>query len=305
MLVVISYLWLRHVILELNEKLYSSKTATRLARLPLAIFTLVAAANPFTHFLFLIDTSNLYVRNDGVIMHWVISYGYMIVATILVLVKIVQEKNKLRRRAIIPLMYFFIAPFIAAIIQMLFYGITSTQVGITISLVMICLSYQRSQIVTDLLTGLNNRNGLYKFLNDYVSKHSETALTLIMIDINNFKQVNDRFGHGEGDNALRNTAVALKEACRDIPGRPFLCRYGGDEFVVALIGGDGARIETLKNAIRQKAQEHSVHNEEGYELSVSLGSATELCGNLDEAELLLVTADEAMYKEKTKKISRT
>lgn len=298
MMVIISYLWFRHVILELNENLYYSKKAKFFTWLPLAIFTMIAVTNPFTHFLFLIDENNLYVRNDGIIVHWAIAYGYLIVATILVIVKIVREKNKLRRRAIIPLMYFFIAPFIAAMIQMLFYGITSTQVGITISLVMICLSYQKGQIVTDLLTSLNNRNGLYKFLNDYVGKHSEIALTLIMIDVNNFKHVNDRFGHGEGDNALKNTAVALKEACKEISGRPFLCRYGGDEFVVALIGMDKEGIKNLEQSIKQKTLEQSMHNEVGYKLFVSLGSATGVCATLDEAEQLLATADEAMYKAK-------
>lgn len=66
-------------------------------------------------------------------------------------------------------MYFIIAPSIAPVIQMLFYGVTSTQVGITLSIVILCITNQNAQILTDPLTKLNNRRGLDGYLDYYLS----------------------------------------------------------------------------------------------------------------------------------------
>lgn len=135
-----------------KNKAYISKKFIFLLRASLILFTVIAIMNPFTDFLFSIDDANLYVRGQGVIVHWIITWSYFLIATVMVDHALIIEKNKLKRQAMISLLSFFVAPLIASLIQMIFYGVTSTQVGITIAIVMIYLYSQNSQILTDRLT---------------------------------------------------------------------------------------------------------------------------------------------------------
>lgn len=295
-LVVIAYLWMKFVHLRINKVPKFKKGL--LVKLPLIIFSLTAVANPFTDFLFLINEKNLYVRGNGIVLHWLITYLYFIVTTIQVIKLLIFEKNKLKRQEIIPLAYFFIAPLVCSIIQMLFYGVTSTQVGVTISLVMICLSYQSNRILTDTLTGLNNRRGLEHFIYEFTLHYPKTNLAFLLIDLNKFKLINDKYGHTSGDKALCYTADVLKEVCKETTKRPFLCRYGGDEFVLALINESDDSISHIVKGINEKLQEKSAWEGTPYTLSASVGIGSGLCSSIDDARKLISVADQKMYENK-------
>ncbi|OVX06080.1 hypothetical protein BME42_05115 [Klebsiella pneumoniae] len=84
------------------------------------------------------------------------------------------------------------------------------------------------QAIKDPLTGLYNRRGFEKM---YESISSGKQVNIIAIDIDHFKQVNDRFGHDAGDKVLQELATLLKEICRE---NDFICRFGGEEFVIVI-----------------------------------------------------------------------
>jgi diguanylate cyclase (GGDEF)-like protein len=91
----------------------------------------------------------------------------------------------------------------------------------------------REQSLTDPLTGISNRRAFDKHLNDLLEYAAETGgkFTMMMIDLNNFKQVNDTYGHTVGDGVLVRAALSLQSVIR---GKDFLARYGGDEFAILL-----------------------------------------------------------------------
>ena len=91
------------------------------------------------------------------------------------------------------------------------------------------------------------------FLNHKVKNHEE-KLFLFMIDVDNFKSINDCYGHLEGDNALIYTANVLKRACAPFRKRPYIARFGGDEFIVVLEGEDqdAQRMEESIQALLKK-----------------------------------------------------
>ena len=91
------------------------------------------------------------------------------------------------------------------------------------------------QVSVDKLTQVNNRQNLLSYLSYKINNHEETVY-LIMMDIDKFKTINDTYGHLAGDDALICVAKALKQACAQFKKRPFIARYGGDEFVVILEG---------------------------------------------------------------------
>ena len=298
---IISFLWMVYVFTKLKI-IKNYKKELLFWAIPLIAISVAVVSNHFTDFYFKIDENNLYERNVGVHFHWIVSWFYLLLATAMAIYKIMKEKNKNRRRKIATLILFFIAPAISAVIQMLFYGISCTQVGITISLVAISLEEQNNQILTDALTGLNNRYGFNKYWEIYMQHHLETELFLMMIDINNFKQVNDKFGHLEGDRALTDVAYVLKDSCENADSKLFVCRYGGDEFLVAGCNCTKDEIMDLKNQIDKKLKEKNILGDYQYELSVSMGVASSICLNSDDIDNLLRIADEAMYEEKKNRV---
>ncbi|MBI5782186.1 MAG: GGDEF domain-containing protein, partial [Gammaproteobacteria bacterium] len=154
------------------------------------------------------------------------------------------------------------------------------------------------QAVTDVLTGLYNRRYLYDI---YPKLWSETlrqngGLSVILIDLDHFKSVNDRFGHLTGDKVLVHLADVLRESCRV---SDFLFRMGGEEFLVLTHAGiEGARVQADK--IRE-ALERGPINEGQFTIRVtaSLGVAqAEETDGLNGLTQTLARADKALYAAK-------
>src|SRR5215469_10000757 len=165
------------------------------------------------------------------------------------------------------------------------------------------LKYQQAEnsATTDYLTGLPNARSLFLQLDRELArcKRDNTSLTVMVSDMDGFKQINDRFGHLEGNRVLRLFAQALKDTCREYD---YVARMGGDEFVVIApgLGADaaGKRAEHMRALARHAGQE--VCNEEI--LSLSVGRAVFPDDGNDAAQLLS-EADRRMYVEKQKQLA--
>jgi diguanylate cyclase (GGDEF)-like protein len=114
-----------------------------------------------------------------------------------------------------------------------------------------------------------------------------------MLDLDNIKQVNDRFGHATGDAALKEVAAALKASKRDTDS---VFRWGGDEFVVLL---PEVRPEAAHHAMQRLLERVSAIDVQGLKLGASVGLASYPTDGLD-AEGLLHRADGRMYEKKAK-----
>ncbi|MEA4923544.1 MAG: diguanylate cyclase [Eubacteriaceae bacterium] len=297
MLVLIAWCWTMYVLEKL--RLTFSRRLSFVLALPLMLFTVAAVSNPITHFLFMIDHNNIYHRDYGIYMHWIVGGFYLLLPMAAVIYKVVHERSAAKRREMTPFMSFVIAPLIASVLQMKFYGMTIIQAGVTISILMVFIAVQNGkvgQVLTDVLTGLNNRRGLEGFLEFHVQRPVE--LTVIMMDLDFFKKVNDEYGHSMGDRALVYAAEALKKACGSMSGRPYLCRYGGAEFIIAGVDQSRAEIDDLKNAVNREVDRISHDSNEPFTLSLSIGVASKICMDMNDAEALIKLADEEMYKDK-------
>ena len=165
------------------------------------------------------------------------------------------------------------------------------------------LKYQQAEnsAITDYLTGLPNARSLFLQLDRELArcKRDNSSLTVMVSDMDGFKQINDRFGHLEGNRVLRLFAQALKDSCREYD---YVARMGGDEFVVIAPGlasdGAGKKAEQMRVLARHAGSE--VCGEEI--LSLSVGRAVYPADGND-AEQLLAEADRRMYLEKQKQIA--
>jgi diguanylate cyclase (GGDEF)-like protein len=165
------------------------------------------------------------------------------------------------------------------------------------------LKFQQAEnsAITDYLTGLPNARSLFLQLERELArcKRDNSSLTVMVSDMDGFKQINDRFGHLEGNRVLRLFAQALKDSCREYD---YVARMGGDEFVVIAPGltadASGKKAEQMRALARQAGNE--VCGEDLLSLSVGRAMYPE-DGN--DAEQLLAEADRRMYLEKQKHLS--
>jgi two-component system cell cycle response regulator len=163
------------------------------------------------------------------------------------------------------------------------------------------------QSITDALTGLRNRRFFDERLHEEFGRAQRYSdpVSLIMLDLDHFKRVNDRFGHQTGDLVLRESAGLLRGSLRD-PDIP--ARYGGEEFAVILpkthVQGALAVAERVWRAIGNKVFRHSVGDGPGsappveLRVTVSIGIAFFPSKDITTADLLVKFADEALYQAK-------
>jgi diguanylate cyclase (GGDEF)-like protein/putative nucleotidyltransferase with HDIG domain len=153
-----------------------------------------------------------------------------------------------------------------------------------------------SSATTDYLTTLPNARSLFLQLDAELSRsrRANLPLAVLVLDLDGFKQVNDRYGHLEGNKVLREVSKALKSACREYD---YIARMGGDEFVVLLPGVEP--FDAARKAVQFQQALSEVCRDLLYSasLTVSIGVA-HFPLDAEDAEQLLSEADRRMYKEK-------
>ena len=152
----------------------------------------------------------------------------------------------------------------------------------------------REQATTDGLTGLANHRTLRRALDRELarSRRSRQPVSIVFVEVDGFKKINDEFGHLHGDQILRAVATVLRHSCRETD---FVARFGGDEFVLLLPQTELTNAARVAERVRQGVAE--IQRVESTRVTASLGIATCL-GNGTSGDALLEAADRAMYQAK-------
>jgi two-component system cell cycle response regulator len=153
--------------------------------------------------------------------------------------------------------------------------------------------------VVDPLTSMHNRRYLQRHLGPLVAQNVERArpVSLLMLDVDHFKAVNDSYGHEVGDEVLREVARRISTGVR---GLDLCCRFGGEEFVAVFSGADPSIARMIAERLRTNvaSEPFPISTERGpLSVAVSVGIAT-TAGRDDTAETLLRRADLALYRAK-------
>ncbi|MFA6827491.1 MAG: GGDEF domain-containing protein [Bacilli bacterium] len=195
------------------------------------IFSTLSIISVFStndNYLFYINEDNIYMR--GKLFFLTVMYTGLLLlgATLIVFI----NRKKVDRRLFTSLFFFPIPPIIGIILQSIFYGTSLICLGVTISALFVHMHLQAIQMNTDYLTKIYNRRKLIFKLKDLILKAKpDKTFTGILIDIVEFKNINDSYGHQFGDLVLIKTSEILNNV---IGSKNWVYRYGGDEFFIIL-----------------------------------------------------------------------
>jgi diguanylate cyclase (GGDEF)-like protein len=151
----------------------------------------------------------------------------------------------------------------------------------------------------DELTGLLNRRGFLSMAQQQlkIAQREDWELVLLFADLDSLKNINDNFGHTEGDRALKSIATVLKKTFRT---SDLIARLGGDEFIVLALNAPAAGVQKMKTRLKSNLDQHNSQNRY-YQLSLSIGIAQFDPNHETSLESMIVEADKALYDNKRKK----
>lgn len=155
----------------------------------------------------------------------------------------------------------------------------------------------RALSLTDELTGLRNRRGFFTLVEQQmrVAERTREGMVLLLADLDRMKWINDRFGHAEGDRALRDTADLLRETFRS---SDVIARLGGDEFAILAVGAEPESTRCMIGRIQANLERLNQSPSRAYPLSISLGAACFDPADPGSVDEMLARADAAMYDQK-------
>ncbi|MBQ9021986.1 MAG: GGDEF domain-containing protein [Eggerthellaceae bacterium] len=294
--VLCAYFWMCFTLAYFEHKLAYNFNMRLLAAAPVASAIVV-------HLYGIAVNQNVILSGDGTI-----SYGfahtaillcamfYLLVATITAIKRYLAATYTQERLICLVFISFMVGPVLAAVFDTLVPNSPIAAPAITLAIMVVILYLKDSRISTDGLTGLNNRRRTDTYLEASIEHTSpENPVTLFMIDIDKFKQINDNYGHLEGDRALRLVAETLRRVCNQLDA--FAGRWGGDEFVIIctqpLDGGPQQVVESIHRSLSEAINESQLP----YKLSCSVGYTACNTPNIT-ANALLEEADRLLYEQK-------
>lgn len=271
-----------------------------LSLIPAGILTIMTLCTLKWHFFFYIDEAGLYQKGPyyAVVIPFV--YIYVLIIAFRIVTMFPQKKYYAFRGKLEMVTGVVIFPLLSGIIQTFYTGISIISFGLTLGIIQVFTAFLTDRITMDELTQVNNRTKLVQYLENYIESHGseeETDLHFLMIDLDDFKGINDTYGHIEGDNALVRTAKVLKKTMAGHPG--ILARYGGDEFCIA---GEMTeeQVEELINSIYANLDDANIRAASPYNIRMSIGRA-QLRKDIKTIPDLVSCADENLYQQKREK----
>jgi diguanylate cyclase (GGDEF)-like protein/PAS domain S-box-containing protein len=150
----------------------------------------------------------------------------------------------------------------------------------------------KERAIKDGLTGVFNRQYFFDLMKEeyYKAVENDNSLSVIMFDVDNFKSINDNYGHLVGDQVLKAIADSVNQVIRDFD---IFARYGGDEFVVGLPGTEALAADKVAVRIKDNINQIRIENEKNLKISCSIGIIT--LKNEKSIENLIDKADKALY----------
>ena len=262
----VGMLWVLYV----NDRIYHSRQQLRRWLLPVAapvaLVAVLLICDLFgAGFIFSISDGNVYSRGTVVILTYLavfadygISLGMAIAA--------VRRNNHVR---FFPVPYFVVPCVLGTVVQSLRYGLSVGWFCVSLAFLFVQLHLYNENAFVDDMSGLYNRKYYDCVIRKLAASRKRGVISGIMLDVNQFKDINDRFGHSAGDDAIRNLGRILSEITTE---RNIAFRQAGDEFVIISIGAGKQEAEQLMELLTQKVEAFNASSGKPYRLSLAMGN---------------------------------
>lgn len=303
-----SLLYILYCEIKIGTRSDRRKFLTRLYSIPFLINFVLSLISIRASLMFRIGPDNVYSRGSLLALSFFLSYILLAVA----LFRIVHYRRKVRKQRAIGvyhvhtgsagpqgtavLIIFPIVPLMGGIMQIFYCPVTVVWLSTVITLLIVYFNIQNAEIATDSLTGLYNRRQTDGYLQNLLQNDfAEKPICLAILDVDNFKLINDRYGHRTGDRTLQALANVLQTVC----GRNIFCsRYGGDEFVLIDEQGNLDRMQQLLQQIDRQLNQYCTAL--GIECTLSISSGTTVRTKAtDSVDALFSAADIQLYRNKS------
>lgn len=272
----------------------SLKRLRRYAAFIAAPFLLVAALVLGDLFgagnIFRITADNVYVRGPLLMLSYFVLFYYYIYS---IIVAVIAVKWRYHVR-FFPVHYFILPCVLGTVAQWMRYGISAGWFGVSLAILFIQMQIQSRGAFVDDLSGLYNRRYYNYFIHRIANPRKNRIISGVMLDLNDFKSINDRCGHLMGDDAIRSLGRILAEVTTE---RSTTFRLAGDEFIILSPGFGEAQTQQLIGDFQRSVEAFNRSSDQPYALSVSIGYAVFETAGFD-SDRFLHQMDTKMYEAK-------
>lgn len=288
----ISYLWPLFTEYKMNQNTAKLKKLAVALGIPLVLFAVLVASTPFTDFIFTITPDNLYARTSWrfFIPTFLITF-YTLYGTF----RIHMHRKNTGKYMLFPAIVFVSPLLLAIIVQTLSYGVSLIFIGIAIGLTGVYFSTLSESTYIDQLCEVYNRRYYNVYISTLCNSKNSGIITGALIDMDDFKLINDRFGHDIGDEALIQFASILKKHMQKVG---VVVRYGGDEFIL-LAKCSVAEMDAAIDAIEKEIRDTNASGRNRFHMAFSYGITEITQGSCPED--FLRTSDKRMYAMKNER----
>jgi diguanylate cyclase (GGDEF)-like protein len=261
-------LWLHFVISARRAARPLSLLSRFLVWLPAFCNAVLSAVSIGTGTLFYISEGNVYTRGPWFLFMAGICYGYLLAA----MVTVAAQRSRYRKQDFRPLLLFHLPMFAGALLQTVVYRLSLVWTAMALCLLIVYLNIQNELVSRDPLTGLANRRQMERYLSSAIRHRDRRAVGGLLLDLDDFKTINDTYGHDAGDKALESAASILHDL--NIP-ESLSARYGGDEFIILLRTQKECNkcLEKIRERIMRRFDEFNTRNILPFAVQVSIGTS--------------------------------
>lgn len=284
--VLIGYTWSLFITTHLNIQFTNTrKLIYRMGGLAAVILLVINAFYP----LVFSNADGFYKRGPAYSVFLILAFLYILDSMYLY----IGCRKKVGTLKLFPVQVFLIPIVIGVVVQAVFVEIAITWTSIAIAIAGIMTALKNETIFLDHLTGLYNRVYL-EFLQKQAYKKNNAWVSGVMVDLNGFKEINDNYGHAEGDAALIATADLLRKSFGEYG---VVTRYAGDEFIVMLNTTDEQLVIKLIERAKKNFEQENKVKDKPYSLSASMGYAISNL-SVETIDTFMNLIDRHMYDDK-------
>lgn len=298
----IAYGLFAFVMLRHGMQMIVKKTFRYLSLIPVIIVAVLLIVSSWTNIIFDVkhETGTNIVNGPWYLVMSFLALAYFVFLLVISIIKSVQTRSTPKRMEYVWLAASMAFIFIGILINSRFNHLSILPMAIFVTIYITFTNLQETGINKDALTGLNNRRRANEYIKDHLYMVTEEEpLALFVCDVNSFKQINDVYGHLEGDNALIISADAIRQIASEYSG--FAARFGGDEFIFAIrparVKNEEFSPEQIIDKLAKKLVDGCAYEKKPYKLTASVGYV--ICNDPQRSlGYYFVKADEMLYKVK-------